>query len=93
MAFEELRRRNPAESLGRLVTALTQAEELGTPLADVLVELARDVRRAFAQQARRQAARAAPRVSLIVSLLVVPGAVILIVAGLLVSSDVGSIGG
>lgn len=93
VAFQELRRRNPAESLGRMVTSLVQAEELGTPLAEVLVELARDVRRAFAQQARRQAARAAPRVSLIVTLLVVPGAVILIMTGLLVSSDVGGIGG
>jgi tight adherence protein C len=87
-ALVALRRRNPSEALGQFVTALLQAEELGVPLADALMSLADDMRRAAYQRARRRAARAAPRVSLIVATLVVPGAVIMIVAALLTGTDI-----
>jgi tight adherence protein C len=87
-AFEDLRRRNSSESLSQFVTALLQAEELGVPLSDAIADLATDMRRVFQQQARRRAARADPRVNLIVTTLIVPGALILIVAALLVSTDV-----
>ncbi|MGH2662099.1 MAG: type II secretion system F family protein [Actinomycetota bacterium] len=87
-AFEDLRRRNSSESLSQFVTALLQAEELGVPLSDAIADLATDMRRVFHQQARRRAARADPRVNLIVTTLIVPGALILIVAALLVSTDV-----
>jgi tight adherence protein C len=91
-ALESLRRRNRSEALSQFVTALLQAEELGVPLAEALTHLADDMRRAAHQSARRRAARAAPRVSLIVSLLIVPAALILILAALLVGSDF-SLGG
>ena len=87
-AFESLRRRNESESLSTFVTALLQAEELGVPLAQALSELADDMRRSFHQNARRRAARAAPRVSLITTLLIVPGAMLLIVVALYVGSDI-----
>jgi tight adherence protein C len=87
-AFESLRRRNESESLSTFVTALLQAEELGVPLAQALSELAGDMRRSFHQNARRRAARAAPRVSLITTLLIVPGAMLLIVVALYVGSDI-----
>lgn len=87
-AFEALRRRNESESLSTFVTALLQAEELGVPLAQALSELADDMRRSFHQNARRRAARAAPRVSLITTLLIVPGAMLLIVVALYVGSDI-----
>lgn len=90
-AFEELRRRNPSESLGQFVTAMLQAEELGTPLARALVDIAGDMRRSAAQAARRRAARAAPRVSLIVTTVMVPGVLILLGVALFlgVSPDLG----
>jgi len=87
-AFEALRRRNESESLSTFVTALLQAEELGVPLAQALSELAGDMRRSFHQNARRRAARAAPRVSLITTLLIVPGAMLMIVVALYVGSDI-----
>jgi tight adherence protein C len=86
-AFEALRERNDSEQLGQFVTALLQAEELGTPLTDALASIADDMRKEFAQLARRQAARAAPRVSVIVTTIVVPGAIVLILAGLLSGSN------
>jgi tight adherence protein C len=94
-ALEGLRKRNQSESLGTFVTALLQAEELGVALAEALTDLAADMRRSFHQKARRRAARAAPRVSLITTTVLVPGAVILIVAALFIGSDLdlGVLGG
>jgi tight adherence protein C len=86
-AFEAFRQRNPVPSVTQFVTALLQAEELGTPLVDALQDLAREARREFHQNARRRAARAAPRVSLIVTTLVVPGSIMLIVAALFLGSN------
>ncbi|MDQ4057934.1 MAG: type II secretion system F family protein [Actinomycetota bacterium] len=87
-ALEGIKGRNTSESLNQFVTALLQAEELGVPLADALGHLAEDMRRSFYQTARRRAAKAAPRVSLIVSTVIVPGAIILIIASVIAGTDV-----
>lgn len=87
-AFERLRERNPSEFVGSFVSAFLQAEELGVPLVEALRDLASEMRRAAFQRARRRAQNAAPRVSLIVTLLIMPGAMLLIVAGLFLGSDV-----
>ncbi len=88
-AFLALRERNGSQFIARFVTALLQAEELGVPLADSLVDIAHEMRREAYQRGRREAARAAPRVSLIVSMLIVPAALILIITALFVGSDLG----
>ena len=88
-AFLELRDRNSSESLGTFVSAFLQAEELGAPLGRALVEIAADIRREGAQQARRRAARTSPRVSLIVSFLMVPAAMLLLGAGIFLSAGDG----
>lgn len=87
-ALQALRRRNDSEALDQFVSAQLQAEELGVPLAEALSNLASDMRRDSYQAARRRAARAAPRVSLIVTTLIVPGAIILILVALILGSDV-----
>jgi len=87
-ALEGIRQRNSSESLNQFVTALLQAEELGVPLADALGNLAEDMRRSFYQAARRRAAKASPRVSLIVSIVIVPGAIILIVSSVIAGTDI-----
>lgn len=94
-AFTELRERNTSETLASFVIALLQAEELGAPLSDTLRELAKEMRRVTHQEARRRAARAAPRISLIVTMVIVPGAVVLILTSLVLSSDLdlGGLGG
>ncbi|MBW3654037.1 MAG: type II secretion system F family protein [Actinobacteria bacterium] len=88
-AFLALRERNQSTFVAQFVTALLQAEELGVPLADSLVDISREMRREAYQRGRREAARAAPRVSLIVSMLIVPAAMILIITALFVGSDLG----
>ncbi len=87
-AFLALRERNRSESLKSFVAAQLQAEELGVPLAEALNDIATDMRRTAYQAARRRAARAAPRVSLIVTTLIVPGAMLLILMAILIGSGV-----
>jgi tight adherence protein C len=86
-AFLALRERNQSQFVAQFVTALLQAEELGVPLAESLVAISREMRAEAYQRGRREAARAAPRVSLIVSMLIVPAALLLILAALFIGSD------
>jgi tight adherence protein C len=95
-AFLALRDRNASESLSTFIGAQLQAEELGVPLSEALNDIALDMRRAAAQNARRRAARAAPRISLIVTTLIVPGSIILILASMVLGThilDSGVLGG
>jgi tight adherence protein C len=87
-AFLAMAERNSSVALKSMVGAQLQAEELGVPLSEALNEIAEDMRRAAHQDARRRAARAAPRISLIVTTLIVPGAMILILMTLFLSSNI-----
>jgi tight adherence protein C len=86
-AFEALRQRNSSDGVSTFVTAVQQAEELGVPLTDALVDLARDMRQEAFQHARQRAQKAAPRVSVVTTAVIAPGAVIIIIAGLFANVD------
>jgi tight adherence protein C len=92
-AFAQLRRRNSSEQVDQFVSALQQGEELGAPIADTLIQIATDMRRTDAQNARRQAARTVPKATLATIAFLLPGTLILIVATFLLGSgtDFGSI--
>lgn len=94
-AFAELRSRNDSEQVAMFVTALQQGEELGAPIVDTLVALAKDMRRTDAQNARRKAARAVPKATMMITTFMVPATMILLGAGLILGSgtDFGSITG
>lgn len=94
-AFAELRKRNDSEQVAMFVTALQQGEELGAPIVDTLVSIAKDMRRTDAQNARRKAARAVPKATMMITTFMVPATMILLGAGLLLGSgtDFGSISG
>ncbi|MDX3577544.1 MULTISPECIES: DUF5936 domain-containing protein [unclassified Streptomyces] len=85
-AFAELRLRNDSEQVAMFVTALQQGEELGAPIVDTLVSIAKDMRRTDAQNARRKAARAVPRATLTITTFMVPATMLLLGAGLLLGS-------
>jgi tight adherence protein C len=87
-AFLALRDRNNSDVLASFVAAQLQAEELGVPLAEALNDIAEDTRRQAHHNARQKAQRAVPRVSLLVTTLIVPGAIILILTSLVLGSDV-----
>ncbi|GAA1082178.1 type II secretion system F family protein [Nocardiopsis composta] len=87
-AFKALRRRNSNESLGRFVTALQQAEELGAPLADALMTISNDIRRDDAQFLRRKAQKIAPRVTGITAATMLPGLLLVIGGGMFLGLDI-----
>lgn len=87
-AFQHLRDRNDSEALEQFVVALLQAEELGSPLTEALDQIALEMRRSSAQRARQNAARTSPRVALVVTLVMVPGALVLLVASVVLSANV-----
>jgi tight adherence protein C len=86
-AFTGLRERSRSESVASFVTALLQAEELGVPLAEALADIAKDVRREHAAAVRQTGAEAAPAVSLVVTLTILPGAMILIIASVIIANS------
>ncbi|CAL9517012.1 DUF5936 domain-containing protein [Streptomyces sp. enrichment culture] len=77
-AFDQLRERNASEQVSMFVTALQQGEELGAPIVDTLIQIANDMRRTDAQNARRAAAKAVPKTTLVVTLVMLPATMILI---------------
>ncbi|MGA5424265.1 DUF5936 domain-containing protein [Streptomyces lavendulocolor] len=77
-AFDQLRRRNASEQVSMFVTALQQGEELGAPIVDTLIQIANDMRRTDAQNARRAAAKAVPKTTLVVTMVMLPATMILI---------------
>ncbi len=87
-AFEELRRRNDSEQVGQFVSTLLQGEELGAPIAETLVRIAKDMRRADAQNARRRAARAVPKSTVVITTFMVPATMILLVAGFFLGNSI-----
>ncbi|NGO81574.1 type II secretion system F family protein [Streptomyces sp. YC504] len=86
-AFEQLRRRNASEQVSQFVTALQQGEELGAPIADTLIQIANDMRRTDAQNARRRAAKTIPKTTMVTLIFMVPATLILIVCGMFLGSD------
>ncbi|MFE4451984.1 DUF5936 domain-containing protein [Streptomyces sp. NPDC056796] len=87
-AFDQLRRRNQSEQVSMFVSALQQGEELGAPIVDTLIQIANDMRRTDAQNARRKAAKAVPKATLIITSFMLPGTMILIAVGFYYAADV-----
>jgi tight adherence protein C len=87
-AFDQLRKRNRSDQVGQFVTALQQGEELGAPISGTLLQIAQDMRRTEAQQARRRAARTVPRATGVITTLLVPATMILLMTGTILGSRI-----
>ncbi|MFI6058517.1 DUF5936 domain-containing protein [Streptomyces sp. NPDC051286] len=87
-AFEELRKRNDSEQVAMFVTTLQQGEELGAPIVDTLIQIANDMRRTDAQNARRKAARAVPKATFAVTTFLLPGTLILLTVGFVYGANI-----
>jgi tight adherence protein C len=87
-AFEELRKRNDSEQVAMFVTALQQGEELGAPIVDTLIQIANDMRRTDAQNARRKAAKAVPKATFAVTSFLLPGTLLLLTVGFVYGANV-----
>lgn len=82
-AYERLVERCPCAEVETLVAALRQSEELGAPLAPALLAQAMSTREAARRAALERAASAAPKIQLVTAVVLVPAAMLLIVATLL----------
>ncbi|MFC8230544.1 DUF5936 domain-containing protein [Streptomyces sp. NPDC057287] len=87
-AFEQLRKRNDSEQVAMFVTTLQQGEELGAPIVETLIQIANDMRRTDAQNARRKASKAVPKATFAVTSFLLPGTLILLVVGFVYGADV-----
>ncbi|SHK68667.1 DUF5936 domain-containing protein [Actinacidiphila paucisporea] len=87
-AFDQLRKRNRSDQVGQFVTALQQGEELGAPIARTLLQIAADMRRTEAQNARRRAARMVPRATGVITVLLVPATMLLLITGTVIGSQI-----
>ncbi|MEU9204431.1 DUF5936 domain-containing protein [Streptomyces sp. NPDC048332] len=87
-AFEELRKRNDSEQVAMFVTTLQQGEELGAPIVETLIQIANDMRRTDAQNARRKAAKAVPKATFAVTSFLLPGTLIMLTVGFVYGANV-----
>ena len=87
-AFIAIRDNSRSENVAIFVSAFLQAEELGTPLADALVDISSEIRRERAQQVRRAAARAQPKIAMVVTTMILPATLILILGSLILMNSV-----
>lgn len=87
-AFDELRRRNDSEQVAMFVTTLQQGEELGAPIVETLIQIANDMRRTDAQNARRKAAKAVPKATFAVTSFLLPGTLLLLTVGFVYGANV-----
>lgn len=81
-AFTATKDRCRSDNIDNFVTALLQSEELGTPIGEALASIVKEIRRERAQQVRRAAAKAQPKVALVATTTMVPGAMILMLGGM-----------
>lgn len=87
-AFDELRKRNDSEQVAMFVTTLQQGEELGAPIVETLIQIANDMRRTDAQNARRKAAKAVPKATFAVTSFLLPGTLVLLTVGFVYGANV-----
>ncbi|MFB7912556.1 DUF5936 domain-containing protein [Streptomyces sp. NPDC056061] len=87
-AFDQLRKRNDSEQVAMFVTTLQQGEELGAPIVETLIQIANDMRRTDAQNARRKAARAVPKATFAVTTFLLPGTLVLLTVGFIYGANV-----
>ncbi len=79
VAYRGLAARMGVQELTSLMSAVLQAEELGTPISSVLSRQAELLRANHRQAVRDHAAQAAPKVQLVVAMVMVPGSLLLVV--------------
>jgi len=91
-AYRALAARTGTTELTGLVSALLQAEELGTPINAALARQAELLRANRRQAIRDRSARAAPKVQMVVAMVMVPASLLLIV-GVMVIQLIGQVGG
>lgn len=80
-----VRERTRSESIDQFVTALLQAEELGSPLTQSLNQIAVDVRRDASETEKRRAEQAAPKATIVTIVMLMPPTLAIMIYGMIVA--------
>lgn len=81
-AFLNVKDRCDSDNFDSFVVALLQSEELGTPIADALQSIVKEIRSERAEQVRQAAAKTSPKVAFIATVTMMPGTMILMMGGM-----------
>lgn len=84
-ALRSLRNRTTVRDLDLCIDTITQALELGVPIADTLAAQASVLRRGRVQRAKEKAAKASPKITMLTTFLVTPGVLLLLVGMVLLN--------
>ncbi|WP_120002921.1 type II secretion system F family protein [Nesterenkonia muleiensis] len=87
-AFRDMKERTKSQSMEAFVTALMQSEDLGSPLVESLDQIATDLRQKRAQRARQEASKASPKIASVVTLIMVPGTMVLLLVSIWYVADI-----
>ena len=77
-AYRSLMRRTTSPELEALLQSLIQAHNLGTPVSDIFMQQAEEIRRMRAEKAKEVAGKASPKISLVSGLVIAPSIMLLL---------------
>ena len=77
-AYRSLMRRTTSPELEALLQSLIQAHNLGTPVSDIFMQQADEIRRMRAEKAKEVAGKASPKISLVSGLVIAPSIMLLL---------------
>ena len=77
-AYRALMQRTTSPELEALLQSLIQAHNLGTPVSDIFMQQADEIRRMRAEKAKEVAGKASPKISLVSGLVIAPSIMLLL---------------
>lgn len=77
-AYRSLMRRTTSAELEALIQSLIQAHNLGTPVSDIFMQQAEEIRRMRSEKAKEAAGKAAPKISMVSGFVIAPSIMLLL---------------
>ncbi len=88
-AYRALMQRTTSPELEALLQSLIQAHNLGTPVSDIFMQQAEEIRRMRAEKAKEAAGKAAPKISLVSGLVIGPSIMLLMFGSFVLKYFIG----
>ena len=88
-AYRALMQRTTSPELEALLQSLIQAHNLGTPVSDIFMQQAEEIRRMRAEKAKEAAGKAAPKISLVSGLVIGPSIMFLLFGAFVMKYFIG----
>src|SRR5690606_40997299 len=88
-AYRALMQRTTSPELEALLQSLIQAHNLGTPVSDIFMQQADEIRRMRAEKAKEVAGKASPKISLVSGLVIGPSIMLLLLGAFAMKYFIG----